>query len=310
MISEVKYNSHDEWLKIRSQYIGGSDAGAVIGMNPYKSAYTLWAEKTGRVPQFDGNIVTKVGSYLEDFVAKLFEEETGKKVRRKNRTILNTACPWACANIDRVVLGENAILEIKTSTSIPTIRKVKSGEPADAWYCQVQHYMAVGGYDIAYIAVLVNCRELVVFTIPRDEADIAILMKAEEAFMDCVKTDTPPGIDGSESSKETVSGLYPESTDEVVDLSAYGTSLDEYMALGRQIKEMETRRDAIGNTIKSHMENAGRGDSGNYQVTWTSSDRKSFDSKSFAKENPEIDLNPYYKTTTVRTFKVTERKGA
>ena len=82
------------------------------------------------------------------------------------------------------------------------------------------------------------------------------------------------------------------------------------MALGRQIKEMETRRDAIGNTIKSHMENAGRGDSGNYKVTWTSSDRKSFDSKSFAKENPEIDLNPYYKTTTVRTFKVTERKGA
>ena len=47
MIKEYEWSNHEEWLAIRRQYIGGSDAGAVIGMNPYKSSYTLWAEKTG-----------------------------------------------------------------------------------------------------------------------------------------------------------------------------------------------------------------------------------------------------------------------
>ena len=70
MVNEIKYKDHDEWLSIRSRYIGGSDAGAVIGMNPYKSAYTLWAEKTGKIPGFEGNIITKVGAYLEDLVAQ------------------------------------------------------------------------------------------------------------------------------------------------------------------------------------------------------------------------------------------------
>ena len=62
MINEIKYANHEEWLSIRHKYIGGSDAGAVIGMNPYKSRYTLWAEKTGKMPEFGGNITTKVGA--------------------------------------------------------------------------------------------------------------------------------------------------------------------------------------------------------------------------------------------------------
>ena len=47
MIREISYNSKEEWLALRKKLgVGGSEAGAVIGMNPYKSAYTLWAEKT------------------------------------------------------------------------------------------------------------------------------------------------------------------------------------------------------------------------------------------------------------------------
>ena len=63
MISYKSYKSKEEWLALRRELgIGGSDAGAVIGLNPYKSAYALWAEKTGRVPGFEGNTRTAVGS--------------------------------------------------------------------------------------------------------------------------------------------------------------------------------------------------------------------------------------------------------
>ena len=75
----IPYGSHEEWLKIRKGYIGGSDAGAIIGLNPYNSAFSVWAEKTGQTPEFEGNISTRVGTYLEDLVAKLFMEGPGNR---------------------------------------------------------------------------------------------------------------------------------------------------------------------------------------------------------------------------------------
>ena len=41
--------SKEEWTALRSTTIGGSDAAAILGLNPYKSPYALWAEKTGKV---------------------------------------------------------------------------------------------------------------------------------------------------------------------------------------------------------------------------------------------------------------------
>ena len=83
MISKYKWKTHDEWIELRKAYIGGSEAGSIIGMNPYKSAYTLWAEKTGRALPFEGNITTEVGAYLEEFVAKNLSTKRGKKSEEK-----------------------------------------------------------------------------------------------------------------------------------------------------------------------------------------------------------------------------------
>lgn len=47
MITQIKTGSREEWLELRKKYIGGSDASAVIGANPYRSAYALWAKKNG-----------------------------------------------------------------------------------------------------------------------------------------------------------------------------------------------------------------------------------------------------------------------
>ena len=61
-IQKIPYGSHEEWLAIRNGYIGGSDAGAIVGMNPYSSPFSVWAEKTGNVPGFEGNVTTQVGA--------------------------------------------------------------------------------------------------------------------------------------------------------------------------------------------------------------------------------------------------------
>lgn len=308
MLKKFEWADHDEWLAIRRQYIGGSDAGAIVGMNPYKSAYALWAEKTGKTAEFEGNVTTEVGAYLEEFVAKMFERETGKKVRRCNFTLVNDAYPWAEANVDRMVVGEDAILEIKTTNSLPNMRMLKGGEFPDMWYCQMTHYLAVTGKAKAYLAVLVNCREFKIFELERDEEEIKSLMAAESRFWDCVKNNVPPALDGSASTSDTISALYPESDGSECSLMAFGAELRRYTELGQRIKGLKAEQDEIANEIKAYMGVAAKGECDGFKVTYSSSERKTFDTKGFAAAHPGEDLSGYYKVTAVRTFKVQERK--
>ena len=307
-IEHIKYADRDEWLAIRRQYIGGSDAGSIVGMNPYKSAYTLWAEKTGKAPEFDGNLTTEVGAYLEEFVAKMFEKETDKKVKRHNATMVNDKYPYACANADRLVVGERALLEIKTTNSLPNMKKIKGGEFPDAWYCQMTHYLAVSELDKAYLAVLVNCRDFYIFELDRDEEEIAALMTAEAEFARCVINDTPPAVDGLDSTSDTLCAIYSESDDSEVNLMAYEKDLREYMSLNAQIKSLKALADEKANSIKAFIGNAGRGISDGFKVSWLSSERTTFDYKSFMSDRPDIDYTNYIKKTSTRTFRVNERK--
>ena len=309
-IKKVKTKNHDEWLKLRSQYIGGSDAAAVVGMNSFSSPYSLWAEKTGKAPGFSGNLATEVGTYLEEFVAQKFAEVTGKKVRNCNYSFLNSEYPFAIANIDREIVGEDAGLEIKTTDSL-NLKKFKNGEYPANYYCQCVHYMAVTGKKRWYLAVLIGNKEFKWFTIDRDEAEIAALMGAEEAFWECVKNDTPPEIDGSKATTESIKTIYAESDDEsTVDLMAYKKDLALYTDLGEQIKELQAQQDKAANRIKAFMGESSGGFCDGFRASWKSQSRKTFDVKSFAEAHPDIDISTYYKETSYRTFKITESKGA
>ena len=305
MITKVKTASHEEWLKLRSKYIGGSDAAAVVGLNAYASPYSLWAEKTGKVPGFAGNLACEVGTYLEEFVAQKFAQETGKKVRKCNQSFLNSQYPFAIANIDREIVGEDAGLEIKTTDTL-NMGKFKGGEYPANYYCQCVHYMAVTGKQRWYLAVLIGNKEFKWFTIERDEAEIAALMTAEADFWELVKKDIPPAVDGTKATSEALKTIYEDSDDSVADLYSYTSDLKQYMELKKQIKELETMAEELANRVKEFMGASGSGECEGFKVSWKSQTRRTFDSKRFTKENPDIDLSGYYKGTNTRTFKVSE----
>lgn len=310
MIEKIKTNSHEEWKQLRSNYIGGSDAAAVVGLNAFASPYSLWAEKTGKVPGFSGNLATEVGTYLEEFVAQKFAEVTGKKVRKANQSFLNSDYPWAIANIDRDIVGEDAGLEIKT-TSEMNLKKFKDGEYPANYYVQCVHYMAITGKKRWYLAVLIGNREFKWFTIERDEGEIAALMQAEKEFWEYVKNDTPPPVDGTSATSEAIKTIYAESQAMSVDLYSRKTDIEQYIAIGKQIKELEELQGESANRIKAFMEEAEIGEVDRFKVSWKTQSRSTFDSKRFAKENPDIDLSEYYKTSISRVFRVSEnKKGA
>ncbi|WP_337521066.1 lambda-exonuclease family protein, partial [Mitsuokella jalaludinii] len=146
----------DAWLKMRTQGIGGSDAGTIVGLNPWKSKYELWLEKTGQVVPEDISNREPVywGNRLEDIVAQEFTRQTGKKVRRHGM-VQDEAHPFLFANVDRMVAGEKAGLECKTANGFKASLWEGDEVPA-SYYCQCQHYMLVTGLPVWYIACLVG----------------------------------------------------------------------------------------------------------------------------------------------------------
>ena len=299
--------SREEWLEHRRNAIGGSDAAALVGMNPYSSPYSVWADKLGKLAPTPDNEAMKQGRDLESYVAQRFTEKTGKKVQRENAIIYNPKYPWAHANIDRKLIGEDAILECKTCSAL-SMKKFKNGEYPSNYYTQVVHYMAVTGASKAYIAVVVLGKEFLVFEVERDEDEIAALMKAEEEFWQLVKNQTPPPADGSEATTETIKTIYSESGEGECSLFGFDAEINQYIELGKRIKELTELQSEYANRIKSFMGEAARGESQKYKVSWASGLRSTFDSKRFALEHPELDLSGYYKTTSTRTFRITEKK--
>ena len=310
-LKKIGYEGRAEWLQIRGQYIGGSDAAAVLGLDPYRSALALWAEKTGAVKSFDGNVITETGAYLEAFVAGLFTRETGKKVQRCNFVIVNEKYPWACADVDRLVCGESAVLEIKTTNSFINVKKFRTGEFPERWYCQCMHYLAVTGRQKCYLAVLSNCRDFYVFELERDEEEIASLMDAEREFMQRVKDGNPPAPDGSDSASETVAALGGAVTmPETIELPQMAAKLDMRANLKDTIDKLKEQMNEIDNEIKLLMGENENAVAGRWKASWKTQTRSTFDADKFRKNYPQISLDGFYRQSTTRVFKLSEGRRA
>lgn len=308
-IARIKAKTNEEWKELRKGFIGGSDAAAVVGLNPFVSPWSLWAEKVGEATEFEGNLATEVGTYLEAFVAHKFEEETGKKVKRCNFSLINDQYPWAIANIDREVVGEDAGLEIKTTSEL-SMKKFKNGEYPAQYYCQCVHYMAVTRKARWYLAVLIGNRDFRIFLIERDEDEIQALMDAEKAFWNgYVLTNTPPPADGTTATTNAMAAMYSQGDEAIqVDITGLEEVLRNYQELTASIKQMEEAKDACANTIKAALGEATEGISSGYRVTWSNGTRKSLDSKKLAADHPELNLSAYYKVSNTRTFRVKEKE--
>lgn len=310
-IQQISTGSRQDWLELRRGYIGGSDAGAVAGMNPYAGAYSVWLEKTGRAQGFEGNLRTEVGAYLEDFVAKEFERQTGKKTRKLNRTLVNDLYPWACADIDRRITGEDAILEIKTTNSLPAMRMFGRNEYPAQWYCQMVHYLAVTGATKAYLAVLINGGEFRTWELERSETEIEALMRIEERFWEHVTNDTPPEAMAADS--EAVNdylGSAETIPDTPLDLTPELGLLQQYAEAKAQADEWSKKLDELKARICVALGECETGLAEGYRVSWKPSTRATFDTKAFQKDNPGIDLKPWYRESTSRRFAFTAARTA
>lgn len=313
-----------EWLEERRNSIGGSELGAILGMNDYCSPYTVWAIKTGLLDEDEDNEAMRQGRDLEDYVAQRFAEKSGYKVRRENAIIRNDAFPYIHANIDRKIIGINAGLECKTANAF-SLRKYKGGEFPESYYAQCVTYMAVREFDRYYLAALILGIDFKIYQLTRipddtcpewcessvyvgDDEIKALRQIAIEFWEENVEKGVPPLMDGKKSTTETLSTIYANSTGGEIEFVGRTKALETYEELKAQKKQIEKQQEVIKQFLMDDLGENEVGRCPGFKVTWKPQSRKSFQEAQFQKDYPDIDLSQYFKYTTFRKFDVRGEK--
>ena len=305
-VASTKQMPREQWLELRRNSIGGSDAAAACGQSPWTSQLALYCDKMGLLPDRETNESMRRGTYLEEYVAQRFQEETGKKVRRDNFMYSSDDFPCLTANIDRVIVGEDAGLECKTMNDYSSNDyDFESGEIPVQYYCQCQHYMMVMGWSYMYIAFSSNFKFSWLKIDRNDEFIKDMRQKELDFWYNNVIKKIRPEADGSESAMKTLEDLYPSEYEgasidfDFDDLGARYTYLNDMISLYK--KEKDDIKAKICDTLQDNE----RGNSRNYTVTWKVQPRNGFDTKRFQKDYPNL----YEQYRTISESRVFRLKG-
>ncbi len=296
-----------EWLGKRRSGLGGSDAAAICGENPFRGPLSVYLSKIGEAPDQDSTEAMSWGTILEDTIAKEFSRRTQQKIRRCNMILQHAEHDFMLANVDRYTLdpdeGEWGILEVK---NVGEYRREdwEDGAVPSYYLLQGQHYMAVTDTQYVWFAPLIGGNRMQPVKVMRDDRLIASLIKIEKEFWHKVQTRTPPPIDDSLDATRVLKALYPSSIETTVEIDE-----DLYLKLKsakERVAEAEKEARGYENQIKDQMKDAEAAVApGNPKplVTWKGGTVKRLDTDALKSEHPELAMK-YMRETSTRRFLV------
>ncbi|MEW7987682.1 MAG: lambda-exonuclease family protein [Candidatus Thiodiazotropha endolucinida] len=281
-------------LDERQSGIGGSDVGAILGLNPYRSAVDVFLEKTGKVPPDDlsDNERVHFGNVLEDIVAQEYARRQCVNVRKRNNTFKHKKYDFALAHIDRSVDKATTVLECKTADAYTKGNWGKAGtdEVPDSYLVQVAWYMGILGYPWGDLAVLIGGNDFRIYNFNRDlELEEMLFRKAGEFWTNHILKDvTPPP-----SCDRDLETLYAMDNGKSIvatpEIEASAKILAEYKKL---IKECEDLANTELFKIKAFMGEHAEvllSEDNKKLCTWKNNkDSKRFDAKAFQTANAAL----------------------
>lgn len=296
--------SREDWLRLRKTGLGGSDAGAVCGLNPYSSPMKVYLDKTADTAEETDNESMRQGRDLEEYVARRFAEETSLSVRRSLKLYRNRQYPWMIADVDRLIVGEDAGLECKTA-SLFQADQWKDGAIPPHYLMQCLHYMAVTGKKAWYLAVVILGKEFQYRKIVREERLIQPLIEIEERFWKGnVLLRRMPDPDGSESCEEALGSLYRKAKEtERIPLIGFDERLERREEVIREIEALEREQKKIEQEVKLYLKEYETAASDRFLVSWSNVDTRRLDTKRIKEERPEI-YEEFSKVTSTRKLSI------
>lgn len=294
IIAKTKDISREEWLRLRKNGLGGSDAGAVCGLNPYVSPMEVYMSKTcdDAVEEIPDNEAMREGRDFEDYVAKRFMEASGLKVRRANMMYANKERPFMIANVDRLISGRtDGIIGLECKTASPySAEKWQDGKIPAHYIMQCYHYMAVLDAKSWYIAVMIYGKEFKYIELKRDEEILQNLIRIEEHFWNHnVMKRIMPEPDGSDAADSFINKHFAETKEGLsVPLIGFSEKLQRRAEISDLINQLDTEKKKIEQEIKTYMSDAEYAENEDFLVSWKNSISNRIDTKRFKEEMPEL----------------------
>ena len=221
----------DEWHAARANGLGGSEIGAVLGLSPYDSMFSLYHRKKGMLADKAVNAQMSWGTRLEPVIAAKFLEDHPEYIPCGSSTYRHADRPWQIANPDLLLEPDHDChLVCEGDVLPPALLEVKTAMFADEWgpagsdviparyRCQVLWYLDVMGLDLGYVAVLISGSDYREYTIRPEPGEIEYIRDAGAAFMLRLNDDSRPDIDSHSQTFTAIREMHPEISGNDVEL--------------------------------------------------------------------------------------------
>jgi putative phage-type endonuclease len=301
-------------LRMRRKLITGTDAPAILGLSRWRSAYDVFAEKTGLADDSETTDAMDWGNRLEPLVRWRFEEVTGRQLQKPTAILRNPAEPWMGGHVDGI--DDEIVFEAKTARYADGWGESESDEFPVDYRVQLLHYLALTGRRRGELAVLIGGSDFRRYTIEPDEDLLRDLVDEERRwYLKHVVEGEPPPLDGSAAATRWLRRTHPsDSGEELVALPHQYAALAGVVAAERYFDEAKLSRELAHQLLMLTMGDASRLLAPGLRATWTTADRRTVDWRAMVeayeatlhvyKATP-LDREPYTTVKPVRTLRVT-----
>lgn len=265
----ITYTDEDDWLEKRRDGIGASDVAAILGMSPYATPFSVWADKVHGTEKEPTYAMT-LGKKLEDIILESFTEQEGLYVGSRQLLVQHPQFAWARATVDGLVYESPPDFDLVNDLPFALgVIEAKSDGSFRRWeeipahhQIQVQWQMLVTGLSNAWLAVL-HGRRFEVYELAADPGAQNMMLDKVTDFLgkhvQPIHGDpVPPDPDGHRITGRSINELWPSTTaDETIELSrAMVDDLDELSQVKRSIKQLENRKKTLEQRIRVAMQDA------------------------------------------------------
>jgi len=286
---------HAQWLEERRRGIGGSDVAAIMGLNPWKTAYRVYQEKRKEVDDWQGNEATDWGKRMEPAIRQWYSDATGRPVRLPEKILYYDKHPFMLASLDGFT-DDRRIVEIKTARSGKDWGEPGTNEIPDYYMLQVQHYMVITGFEVTDVPVSIAGSPPELYEVPADKELQEMIVEACAAFWQQVQDGNPPDPVTYADAVQRF-GKSPAAGAVVASESVFNV-VNGLRNVRARIEHLEGEEKELRGQIISALGNAGDvlvDQDGKALVTYKlGNGRRTFDAKAFEKDHPDL-YQKYYR---------------
>ena len=293
----------------RNKYIGASEVGAVLGIDPFCTPLQLWGYKTGLIQKQDlsDNEAVEWGTRLERIVSQKFSEKNNVKLMAYKKRFYHPKYEFLTCELDNIIVGRDELVEIKTANAWAIKKWEKDNEIPAHYIAQVTMQLGLSGRRIGHIAVLIGGQRYIEKVIQFDEEFYNNIVQKCIEFWKLVQEKNPPMACADDN--EALLRIYPNAKNEelIEAVDDLNTAIARRQELSMHIKNMEEEKSDVENKIKQVIGDNFGLKTNQYVVTWKPQSRITLD---LDKIKSDGIYDKYTKSSSTRTLNIKLNKEA